>query len=68
MNRKTLFAAKIAFRLPTSLYIKLNAWAEAEDRPLANLVYTLVKQAVTEYEHKLNAAEAQDKLNLEITA
>jgi predicted DNA-binding protein len=68
MNRKTLFAAKIAFRLPTSLYVKLNAWAEAEDRPLANLVYTIVKQAVTEHEHKLNATGAQETLNREITA
>ena len=50
MNHRTVFAEKIAFRLPTSLYVKLNAWAETEDRPLANLVYTLVKQAVTEWE------------------
>lgn len=50
MNRRTVFAEKIAFRLPTSLYVKLNAWAEAEDRPLANLVYTIVKQAAAERE------------------
>ena len=50
MEQKTPFAAKIAFRLPTSLYVKLNAWAAAEDRPLANLIYTIVKQAVVERE------------------
>jgi predicted DNA-binding protein len=68
MNRRTVFAEKIAFRLPTSLYVKLNAWAETEDRPLANLVYTIVKQAVSEHEHKLSAAEGPDNLNLEISA
>lgn len=68
MNRRTVFAEKIAFRLPTSLYVKLNAWAETEDWPLANLVYTIVKQAVTEYENKLNTTEAKDKLNREIPA
>ena len=68
MEQKTPFAAKIAFRLPTSLYITLNAWAEKEDRPLANLIYTIVKQAVTEHEHKLNPTEAQENLKLEIKA
>lgn len=68
MNRRTVFAEKIAFRLPTSLYVKLNAWAETEDRPLANLVYTIVKQAVTEHEHKLQVAEAQEDLSREMTA
>ncbi|MBE2271876.1 MAG: hypothetical protein IAE80_26820 [Anaerolinea sp.] len=50
LNRDTPFAARIAFRLPQSLYDKLEQWAEEEDRPLANLVYTLVKQAVTEHD------------------
>ncbi len=50
MNRDTPFAARIAFRLPQSLYDKLDAWAEEEDRPLANLIYTVIKQAVTERE------------------
>lgn len=53
MNRDTPFTARIAFRLPQSLYDKLETWAEEEDRPLANLVYTLVKQAVTERERRV---------------
>jgi hypothetical protein len=63
MNRETPFAARIAFRLPESLYDKLEQWAEQEDRPLANLIYTLVKQAVNEREQKrkqLHTAEAND--------
>lgn len=68
MNRRTVFAEKIAFRLPTSLYVKLNAWAETEDRPLANLVYTIVKQAVVEHEQMLETAGTQEKLNREIPA
>lgn len=63
MNRETPFAARIAFRLPESLYDKLEQWAEQEDRPLANLIYTLVKQAVNERERKrkqLDTAEAND--------
>jgi hypothetical protein len=63
MNRETPFAARIAFRLPESLYDKLEQWAEHEDRPLANLIYTLVKQAVNEREQKckqLDTAEAND--------
>jgi len=50
MNRDTPFAARIAFRLPQSLYDKLDVWSEEEDRPLANLIYTIVKQAVIEHE------------------
>lgn len=57
MNRDAPFAAKIAFRLPQSLYDRLVLWAEQEDRPLANLIYTLVKQAMTEHEHEMKAAE-----------
>lgn len=55
MNRDTPFAARIAFRLPQSLYDKLETWAEEEDRPLANLIYTLVKQAVNEREHSIDS-------------
>jgi hypothetical protein len=54
MKRKTVFAAKIAFHLPMSLYVKPNAWAEEEERPLADLIYRLVKQAVTERERILS--------------
>jgi hypothetical protein len=57
MNRDTPFAARIAFRLPQSLYDKLALWAEQEDRPLANLIYTLVRQAMTEHEHEMKTAE-----------
>ena len=63
MNRDVPFAARIAFRLPQSLYDKLELWAEEEDRPLANLVYTLVKQAVTERERELRTAELQKEMN-----
>ncbi len=59
MKRETPFAARIAFRLPQSLYDKLELWADEEDRPLANLIYTLVKQAVTEHEHELKAVKLQ---------
>ena len=60
MNRDTPFAARIAIRLPQSLYDKLEQWAEEEDRPLANLVYTLVKQAVTERDRALQQVQAQE--------
>ena len=58
MNREAPFAARIAFRLPQSLYDKLASWADEEDRPLANLIYTLVKQVVTERE--LKTAESKE--------
>ena len=61
MNRETPFAARIAFRLPQSLYDKLERWADEEDRPLANLIYTLVKQAVTERE--LATTDLQKEMN-----
>ncbi len=60
MNRDTPFAARIAIRLPQSLYDKLEQWAEEEDRPLANLVYTLVKQAVTERDRTLQQIQVQE--------
>jgi len=63
MNRDVPFATRIAFRLPQSLYDKLEMWAEEEDRPLANLVYTLVKQAVTERERTLQAFEVKQEIN-----
>jgi len=62
VNRDTPYAARIAFRLPQPLYDKLEAWAEQEDRPLANLIYTLVKQAMTEHEHELKAAEMHKEM------
>lgn len=60
MNRDTPFAARIAIRLPQSIYDKLEQWAEEEDRPLANLVYTLVKQAVTERDRNIQQVQAQE--------
>ena len=59
MNREAPFAARIAFRLPQSLYDKLASWADEEDRPLANLIYTLVKQATSDHEHALQARELE---------
>ena len=59
MNRDVPFAARIAFRLPQSLYDKLEVWAEEEDRLLANLIYTVVKQAVSERERALLAHEVE---------
>ena len=56
MNRDVPFAARIAFRLPQALYDKLEVWADEEDRPLANLIYTVVKQAVTERELGMSPA------------
>lgn len=63
MNRETPFAARIAFRLPQSLYDKLERWADEEDRPLANLIYTLVKQAVTERELELATTDLQKEMS-----
>jgi predicted DNA-binding protein len=63
LNRDTPFAARIAFRLPQSLYDKLEIWAEEEDRPLANLVYTLVKQAVTEHEREQHALALEKEMS-----
>jgi hypothetical protein len=62
MNRETPFAARIAFRLPQSLYDKLVLWAQEEDRPLANLIYTLVRQAVTEHKREMQAAEMHKEM------
>jgi hypothetical protein len=62
MNRDTPFAARIAFRLPQSLYDKLVLWAQEEDRPLANLIYTLVRQAVTERERILEGVQVQQEM------
>jgi hypothetical protein len=62
MNRDVPFAAKIAFRLPQSLYDKLVLWAQQEDRPLANLIYMLVKQATAEHEHEMKAAEMHKEI------
>jgi len=63
MNRDVPFAAKIAFRLPQSFYDKLALWAEAEDRPLANLIYTIVKQAVTEREREYGTTDLHKERN-----
>lgn len=63
MNRDAPFAAKIAFRLPQSLYDRLVLWAEHEDRPLANLVYTIVKQAATEHERELHLTKMSKETN-----
>lgn len=63
MNRDAPFVAKIAFRLPQSLYDRLALWAEQEDRPLANLIYTLVKQAVTEHERELRLVDNHQETN-----
>ncbi len=63
MNRDTPFAARIAFRLPQSLYDKLETWAEEDDRPLANLIYTLVKQAVTERERETQPVPLEMEVN-----
>jgi hypothetical protein len=63
MNRDVPFTAKIAFRLPQSLYDKLALWAEQDDRPLANLIYTLVRQAVTEHEREIRDVEMQKEMS-----
>jgi hypothetical protein len=62
MKRDTPFAARIAFRLPQSLYDQLERWADEEDRPLANLVYTLVRQAVTERERASERVQVQQEI------
>jgi hypothetical protein len=62
MNRDDRYAARIAFRLSQTLYDKLENWAEEEDRPLANLVYTLVKQAMTERERRQTAAALTEEM------
>jgi len=59
VNRDIPFDARIAVRMPQSLYDKLERWAEQEDRPLANLIYTLVKQAVTEREQMMQARKPE---------
>ncbi len=63
MNRDAPFAAKIAFRLPQSLYDRLVLWAEQEDRPLANLIFTIVKQAVTDHERELRVVDSTKETN-----
>lgn len=61
MNRDVPFAARIAFRLPQSLYDKLEVWADEEDRPLANLIYTVMKQAVADRELSMNPPPRTEK-------
>lgn len=63
MNREAPFAARIAFRLPQSLYDKLEIWAEEDDRPLANLIYTVVRQAVTERERAMQPVQLEMEVN-----
>lgn len=63
MNRDAPFTAKIAFRLPQSLHDRLALWAEQEDRPLANLIFTIVKQAATEHEREMRAPEQHKETN-----
>ena len=46
MSQEDRFEARIAFRLPQVMHDHVQAWAREEDRSIANLVYTLVKQAV----------------------
>lgn len=62
MNQDDRYAARIAFRLPQALYDKLEQWAREEDRPLANLVYTVVKQAVAERERHLSQEVMTEEL------
>lgn len=62
MNRDDRYGARIAFRLPQSLYDKLEKWAEEDDRPLANLVYTIVKQTVVERERRLKPDVMDEEL------
>jgi CopG-like RHH_1 or ribbon-helix-helix domain, RHH_5 len=63
MNRETPFGARIAFRLLQSLYDKLDVWAEEADRPLTNLIYTLVKQAMTERERSLELVYTEKEVH-----
>jgi predicted HicB family RNase H-like nuclease len=63
MNRDAPFTAKIAFRLPQALHDRLTLWAAQEDRPLANLIYTLVKQAATEHDREMHEAELHKETN-----
>jgi hypothetical protein len=43
MYRETPFAARITFRLLSSLYDKLVVWEVQENRLLPNLIYILIK-------------------------
>jgi hypothetical protein len=52
------FPARIAFRLPQTLHDDLLRWARQDDRPLANLIYTIVRQAVAEHERQQAASSA----------
>jgi len=63
MNRDVPFAARIAFRLPQSPYEKVDAWAEAEDRPLTDLIYTVVKQAMSEHEREQHNPELEKEMS-----
>ncbi len=62
MNRDDRYAARIAFRLPQKLYDKLEQWADEEDRPLANLVYTIVKQALSDRERRLRTEAMPEEM------
>jgi hypothetical protein len=57
MVRESRYTARIAFRLPQSLHDALEEWARQEDRPLANLVYTIVRQAASERARDQRAAD-----------
>ncbi|MBW4438278.1 MAG: hypothetical protein KME04_14160 [Pleurocapsa minor GSE-CHR-MK-17-07R] len=44
--------ARIAFVVPRRIRAELMAWAKEEDRTTANLVYSLVRQAVEKREQQ----------------
>ena len=47
-----VLSERVAFRLTPEVRRKLALWAREEHRPLANLVYTLVCQAIAAEEQR----------------
>lgn len=68
MDRETPFSARITFRLPQSLYNRLDAWAQAEGRALTNLIYRLLKQSTLERERELRTAQSHEVMNSGVSA
>jgi len=47
-----VLSERVAFRMTPEVRRKLSVWAQADHRPLANLVYAIVCQAVKEEEQQ----------------
>jgi hypothetical protein len=65
MYEDDMLSERVAFRLTLEMRRKLALWAREEHRPLANLVYTLVCQAIAAEEQRRGKALEPTQLERE---